>query len=339
MRRIAPFTALLLALPLLAHAQPQVFATPPPGSALALDTHKSALAPITYENLTIMPVVSSAAAAAPDYLVLDEGMKSGKVRVIETDDGGTVNELVLHNRADKPLFLMAGEVILGGKQDRIIGKDTVIPPSSKQTIPVFCVEHGRWAGRKAEFSTAGTLAHTELRKKAKYSDQSQVWNEVASKNAKRQVSNETDTYRRVATDGSVNRAIADYEKHIGPALRTLATRKDMVGFIVALNGEVVAIETFGSPTLFRKLEDKLLRSYYVEAVDQPMERGKPAKAPSASDVETFRDKAGRAKQTRAQTVLEGKQGKTVQFDDDEVQGSTVDAPEAAEPVYDSVFKK
>ncbi len=339
MRRIAPFAALLIALPLLAHAQPQVFATPPPGSALALDTHKSALAPITYENLTIMPVVSSAAAAAPDYLVLDEGMKSGKVRVIETDDGGTVNELVLHNRADKPLFLMAGEVIIGGKQDRIIGKDTVIPASSKQTIPVFCVEHGRWAGRKAEFSTAGTLAHTELRKKAKYADQSQVWSEVASKNAKRQVSNDTDTYRRVATDGSVNRAIADYEKHIGPTLRTLASRKDMVGFIVALNGEVVAIETFGSPTLFRKLEDKLLRSYYVEAVDQPMERGKPAKAPSAGDVETFRNKAGRAKQTRSQTVLEGKQGKTVQFDDDEVQGSTVDAPAAAEPVYDSVFKK
>jgi hypothetical protein len=340
MRRIPRFvaTVLLLSVPALGSAQNQAVA-PPVGGELSLDAHKTALAPITFENLTIMPVVSSAAQAAPSYLVLDEGMKAGKVRVIETGDGGSVNELVLHNRADQPLFLMAGEVIIGGKQDRIIGKDTVIPAKSRQTIPVFCVEHGRWSGRKAEFSTAQTLAHTELRKKAKYSDQSEVWSEVESKNAKRLVENETDTYRRVATDQSVKRAIADYDSNIGKALRGLADRKDMVGFVVALNGEIVAIETFGSPTLFRKLEDKLLRSYYVEAVDRPAEPGKAGKAPSPSDVQEFRTKAGRSKQAGGKTVLEGRSSKTVQFDDDELQGSTVDEPSAAEPVYDSVFKK
>jgi hypothetical protein len=340
MRRISRLVAsvLLISAPALASAQTQAM-TPPGAGALALDAHKTALAPITYENLTIMPVVSSAAQGAPSYLVLDEGMKAGKVTVIETGDGGTVNELVLHNRADEPLFLMAGEVIIGGKQDRIIGKDTVIAPKSKETIPVFCVEHGRWSGRKAEFSTAQTLAHTELRKKAKYSDQAQVWNEVASKNAKRQVENSTDTYRHVATDQSVKRAIADYERHIGQAMQSLAGRDDMVGFVVALNGEIVAIETFGSPVLFRKLEDKLLRSYYVEAVDRPATPGQANKAPSASEVQEFRSKAGAAKQARGKTVLEGRRAKTVQFDDEELQGSSVDVPAAAEPVYDSVFKK
>jgi hypothetical protein len=340
MRRISRFvaTVFLLAVPALGSAQNQAVA-PPVGGALSLDAHKTALAPITYENLTIMPVVSSAAQGAPSYLVLDEGMKAGKVRVIEKGDGGSVNELVLHNRADQPLFLMAGEVIIGGKQDRIIGKDTVIPPRTRQSIPVFCVEHGRWSGRKAEFSTAQTLAHTELRKKANYSDQGEVWKEVESKNAKRLVENDTDTYRRVATDQSVKRAIADYESNIGKAMRALAERKDMVGFVVALNGEVVAIETFGSPTLFRKLEDKLLRSYYVEAVDQPTEPEKAGKAPSPSEVQEFRAKAGRSKQARGKTVLEGQRNKTVQFDDDELQGSTVDEESAAEPVYDSVFKK
>jgi hypothetical protein len=347
MRRLPRFAVavLVIALPALVRAQTQAADSPPtpaPAAAageLALDASKKALAPITYANLTILPVVSTAAAAAPSYLVLDEGMKSGKVRVIESGDGGTVNELVLHNRADQPLFLMAGEVIIGGKQDRIIGKDTVIPAKSRQAIPVFCVEHGRWSGRKAEFSTAQTLAHTELRKKAKYADQAQVWSEVESKNAKRRVENQTDTYRRVATDRSVKRAIAEYEDHFGKAMRALAGRKDMVGFVVALNGEVVAIETFGSPTLFRKLEDKLLRSYYVEAVDRPAEPGQAAKPLTAGEVQEFRSKSGRAKQTKAKTVLEGQRSKTVQFDDEDLQGSTVEEAEAAEPVYDSVFKK
>ncbi|HWN71630.1 MAG TPA: DUF6569 family protein, partial [Haliangium sp.] len=88
MRRISRFvaTVLLLAVPALGSAQNQAVA-PPVAGALSLDAHKTALAPITYENLTIMPVVSSAAPAAPSYLVLDEGMKAGKVRVIETGDG------------------------------------------------------------------------------------------------------------------------------------------------------------------------------------------------------------------------------------------------------------
>lgn len=321
----------------LARSQPQAVATPPAGPA-ALGAHKQILAPLAYKNLTLVPVVSTAPVPASGYLVLDEGMKSGKVAVIETADGGTVNELVLENRSSEPLFLLAGEVVIGGKQDRIIGKDTVIPPRTTQKIPVFCVEHGRWSGRKADFSTAQTLAHTALRKKAKYGTQSEVWQEVSSKNAKRRVQNDTQTYRRVAMDPAVEGSIADYEAHFSRALASLAPRRDLVGFVVALNGEVVAIETFGSPALFRKLEHKLLRSYYVEAVDGPHQPG-AAPAPSAAAIRDFRDKAARAKQARARTVLEGKRARTVQFDDAELQGSTVAAPGAAEPVYDSVFKK
>ena len=38
-----------------------------------------------------------------------------------------MNQLVLINRGKKPLVLLAGEVVSGGKQDRIIGKDRIVP--------------------------------------------------------------------------------------------------------------------------------------------------------------------------------------------------------------------
>lgn len=316
-----------------------------PGVALAdagfdLDKDRKVLAPITYQNLTLMPIVSRTPAGPEDYLVLDEGMKKGVVQVVEKKDGGDVNNLVLANRSEQPLFLMAGEVIIGGKQDRIIGKDTVVPPRTTETVPVFCVEHGRWGGRKATFSTANALAHTELRKSAKYKKQGDVWNEVKSKNAKRAKSNATDTYRHVAADkkGGKGKLVA-YRRHFERALAAHPQRAQIVGFVVAVNGKVAAIESFGSARLYAKLSDKLLTSYFVEAVDQPVVAG--ARAPDAGTVAKFTAAARRARKKKVDKVRANVAAETVQFDEDEVQGSMV-TPKgrpAATPVYDSVYAK
>ncbi len=59
--------------------------------------------------------------------------------------GNSVNRLIVANNSDKPLYLMAGEIIVGGDQDRAIGQDYVIAQSQEPVeIEVFCVEHGRW---------------------------------------------------------------------------------------------------------------------------------------------------------------------------------------------------
>jgi hypothetical protein len=185
-RLLAAATAVALALPAAGHAAPA-----------DLGDGNAALAPIRHQSLSLVPIVTTVAGPHEDYLTLDEGMAQRLVRVGEIADGN-VNALELRNRSDRPLFVMAGEVVLGGKQDRIIGKNTVIPPRTTQSVPVFCVEHGRWSGRRAGFRAAGALVHTKLRTKASFEDQGQVWTEVKDKNGKRRTDNATDTYRQVA---------------------------------------------------------------------------------------------------------------------------------------------
>jgi hypothetical protein len=257
----------------------------PPLPTSDLGDGNAVLAPITHQSLTILPVVATGAVAADEYLTLDEGMETKKVRVGEIEDG-TVNALELTNRADVPLFVMAGEVVLGGKQDRIIGKNTVIPPRTTQSIPVFCVEHGRWSGRRAEFATGAALAHNKLRAKASFEGQGEVWSEVKDKNAKRRTDNATDTYRRVAAQQSSG-TLASWERAIASGMGRIAAadRARLVGYAVALNGRVVAVDVFGSPRLFAKLQKKLLRSYITEAIDEPVAAA--AVAPSAAAVRTF----------------------------------------------------
>jgi hypothetical protein len=297
-----------------------------------LDKRTRVLEPVSHAGLTIFPVVATTPTDDRDYLVLDEGMKAGTLKVHEKGDG-EVNQLVIENVSDQPAFLMAGEVVIGGKQDRIIGKNIVIEPRSKEAIPVFCVEHGRWSGRKAAFSSANALAHKELRKKASFGSQSEVWQEVKDKNARRAVANDTDTYRRVVTDAKVDRSLASYQKAFG-ALDQLADRDRAVGYVVALDGEVVAIEVFGSPKLFKKLEPKLRKSYYVEAIDASKGKAAAARpAPTAAAVTTFH---GKARAATKSIVIDKKSGKTYQFEDGDLKGSEVEGKDGGK-VYEGAY--
>lgn len=304
----------------------------------SLDKHRKVLTPVTYKNLTLFPVVSTRKGAPTKYIVLDDGMKRGLVKVHERKGGGTVSRLKLSNRSNKPLFLMAGEVIVGGKQDRIIGKDTIIGARSSEDVPVFCVEHGRWSGRKASFSTAKALGHMELRKRAKFASQGAVWKEVAKKNAMRKLSNKTQTYRHVASGKKFKQSIDAYARFFA---RALGRRKHarQVGFIVAFNGKIVAVELFGSSQLFHQMRGKLLRSYYVEAIDRAVKKN--AHLPKATDVRKFMARAKRARKRR-KVMHKNAAAETYNFEDSVVQGAMIKAPKAkpsAEPAYDSVYVK
>src|SRR6266566_1169728 len=117
------------------------------------------LDPVTYENISVFPVVAA----------------------YEQDAGASLNQLVLVNRSKRPLLLLAGELVSGGKQDRVIGKDRIVPVGAPPLpLDVFCVEHGRWSSG-ANFSAAKTIVHPSVREQAAVNHkQADVWNAVRS---------------------------------------------------------------------------------------------------------------------------------------------------------------
>ena len=155
--------------------------------------------PITYESLTLFPIVSSQSADTSPFLTLDEGLSTGEVVVSEQGSdtiqrsrdnipvdfprlqSASVNQLVLINRSKRPLLLLAGELVSGGKQDRIIAKDRIVAPGAPPLpLDVFCVEHGRWSSGK-EFSAGNLMVHPSVRERAAFDrQQSEVWSAVRS---------------------------------------------------------------------------------------------------------------------------------------------------------------
>lgn len=278
-------------------------APPAVKDAASLSERTTLLAPIQVDSLTLTPIVATAATKDAknekddNLLVLDEAMAAGQVKIQEIAEGN-VNGLTFVNKADHPVFVMAGEVIIGGKQDRIIGRNTVIPAKTTQEVPVFCVEHGRWDGQTKEFTTAKALAHGRLRGQASYAAQQDVWNEVAAKNKARKTQSASDTYRKVAQQQS-DGTLSTMEKQVNAAIAKIpaADRTRMVGYAVALNGVVATVDLFGSPALFKKLETKLVRSYLTEAVDIATQ--KDIKPPSAADVKSFMFDADKAAEQKS----------------------------------------
>jgi hypothetical protein len=194
------------------------------------------------------------------------------------------------------VFILGGEMILGGKQDRILQTDAILPADGKWVrVPVFCVEHGRWNGGKMEFASGGAIAHGTLAQAAMTGDQGKVWEEVARKNAVEGTANETDTYRRTVQDGKLREKITAHRA----ALKAKLPRGRLAGFVFAVNGEVRVADLFGNPVLLDALQDKLLSAYVLEALEDEVDPNAPpvAAAEAAAMVEGAKKAAPRGKQT------------------------------------------
>jgi hypothetical protein len=269
------------------------------------------LAPIRQGNLTIFPVVTSKTHSTDAFLTLDEGVRTGDVVVSESGriaplirrrdhrrygeqplqpGGAQVNTLVLVNNSKRPLLLLAGEIVTGGKQDRVIGRDRLIPAESDPVdLGVFCVEPGRWVGAKSEFSTMGfSMAAPGVRSKAMAEkNQAQVWSAVRGAQesivaaAPPPVGRElqaTTSYAQVIENKDVQRQLNAVAAPIESGYRSLIKElkdRNAVGVVVAVNGEIIWADLFASTDLLQRYWPKLVRSYAAEAI---VTRAKSAQA-------------------------------------------------------------
>ncbi|MGA8878722.1 MAG: DUF6569 family protein [Candidatus Korobacteraceae bacterium] len=282
------------------------------------------LAPITHGNLTIFPIVGGVDYDTSRFLTLDEGVRAGTVIVTEQGSvqgllrrgqpvnrgsGAAVNQLVLINNSDQPLLLLAGEIVTGGKQDRVIGADRLVPPKSDPIdLSVFCVEPGRWVGRSERFSSMKSqMAQPSVRVPAMAAkDQHQVWNQVAAARKAAEVAsaaplvqgNNADlstnfdqnvvdnspnggndlTYHRT-TSYAATMAMPKVQATIDSAagnyesIREKLKKDGAKGVVVAINGKLVWVDLFASNDLLMRYWQKLVRSYAAESLTSAGEKG------------------------------------------------------------------
>lgn len=293
---------------------------------LPLDADHSVGPPIVIGNLAVFPIYAKVMEDIGDFIPLDDALERSLAVVRELGagpsadpaagadgpqqqaapheqnampqqqqvayrgDGARVNTLVIENKGELPILVLAGTVVKGGKQDRQIGQDFII--GKKQTVPVdaFCVEHGRWNATRNGQATGGsfkslkTLAAGGVRAAGQYEkDQGQVWSKVGkiNKATGKQTASDTLTASLEAPEAQAERSRLGGQIHAFLISVPMAERT--VGFAYAVGGEVQGARFFIHHKLFTRYEEMLVNTAVVESYTEGAAlraEGKPA-APGA----------------------------------------------------------
>lgn len=266
----------------------------PPAHPAPVSTPHRISGPYTHANLTVFLIHGRGAGLGQEFLTLQEAMEQKLVVVHETGD---VNELSVENLSPRlAIFIHAGDIVKGGRQDRTIPQDVLLPPKSG-VVPLssFCVEHGRWSQRGQEpaaafNSSTDIVAGSEIKIAArKAADQGRVWQQVSR--AQEALSAAAGNPVTAAESPSSlqltlqNPQVQKTADRYIEALAAVGSREpSAIGCAFAVNGSIRSAEIYASPELFRKMWRKLLKSAAVEAMSGPQSTSSTL---TAADVRAF----------------------------------------------------
>lgn len=272
--------------------------------------------PYVHDNLAVYLIHGKSTSSNKTPTTLQEAMDAGKVRVTETSN---VNELIIENVSGEEIYIQSGDIVKGGKQDRVLTVSMVLPPKSGP-VPIgsFCVEQGRWQQRGKEDVSKFNSAKAALPSKdaklamkaptkpgrvaepATSERQNDVWRSVAQSQSKL-AANVGTPVQDAQSKSSLQLTLENenVQKSIVAAVKTLQPvgekDTDVIGFAFAINGEINSADVYASNPLFRKMWGKLLNAAAVEAVGDK-KKDKPAQtAPTSATVLAFLDAAANGK--------------------------------------------
>ncbi len=225
----------------------------------------------SFANMALFPLIS-AHANVPDYLVLEEALKSDLGHITEISEGGSVPELAFENQALARVLLVDGEELVGARQNRILNISILVPAGKKLTIPVSCCEQGRWgytASREFASGDGALFARAKAKKMLRVSesmrsrgdrrsDQVEIWDDISLKSERLRVSSST---------GSMSDVYDQQRKRLDGYVTAFKLEPSQSGAVVALDGKVVGLELFDSPATFSRFFQKLLRGFALDAID------------------------------------------------------------------------
>ena len=272
--------------------------------------------PHTFENLAVYFVHGTSAVGAVP-LTLEEAVAKGTVQVIET---GRVNELQIENTGTEQVFVQAGDIVKGGKQDRVLTVSFLLPAKSgRLPMASFCVEQGRWTVRGKEdaskFSSAAeampsraallAMAAPPTAKAGGYrpagevpgnaevaAKQKQVWDSVATTQNKLAgglnssvASPMSGTSLQLSLE---NEKLKQARKDYLAALQAKGEADaDILGYAAAINGQLSSANLYPSNALFRKMWSKQLAAVATEAIGEKTGAAPAGPPPSAATASAF----------------------------------------------------
>ena len=257
--------------------------------------------PAKIGRLTVFPVCLSTVNRLDGVLTMDQALAKKLLVIDELKDARVSQARFVNKSGDKMIFLMAGEVITGGKQNRTLTSDALLAPDSATVLELYCVQRGRWSGQ-ANFGGPTTIAPMAVRATAAgKAGQAAVWDQVDKANRRMKTVSASGDLAMAMTKTENVRRLAKFRKPI-----TAKLPRDCVGVVVADGNRIVAADLFNSPQLFAAMKDKVLNSYLSQYEDAKLTAAGAVARPSQEDVRNYLQACYTARFSAADTRGVGK---------------------------------
>jgi hypothetical protein len=240
-----------------------------------------------FGDLTVFPVLAHDQPDLGPFVTLDQALSDKSAEVREADAGGQVGSLVIENKGTMSIFVLAGTVVKGGKQDRQIAQDFAVGPH--QTVPVdaFCVEPHRWNAEREGVATQGkftaekTLALGSVRAAGQYKqNQGEVWAKVGEVNTQNGKAPATGSLLASLDDQEIAAQRSTLAQRISAFLDGLEPQREVVGVAYAVEGQVRGVRWFANHQLYEMYRDALVNTAAVEAITAQHARAKAGGRPT-----------------------------------------------------------
>lgn len=213
-------------------------------------------------------------------LTLAEAMQTDGFQIVELKEFGRSNQVWYHgltvlNKTKHPVLLMAGDVVQGGNQDRVIAQDEIIAADSIRNIEVFCVEQGRSfyynpeaseaEERRGAFYGYHSVCSPSVRSQVFRKEQDAIWKQVAQVTQANQANTATGAYTAIGNDQDATTK-ARLEGCVKALEAQFYTLPNVVGYVAVNNHKVVSVEIFRTPDLFHRRLTPLLKGLAAEAI-------------------------------------------------------------------------
>jgi hypothetical protein len=252
-----------------------------------------------YEALEIFHLRWATNGNRLDYVTLDEALEDKSIEVTESSENGLVPQIKIINRSNRMVFLMAGEQVVGCKQNRVLNASIMVPASGEMPLPVTCVEGGRWGYKSPVFSSGFTSSHYHLRAMmdmqatqsykfvgAPRSDQAAVWGEVSRK---------LNAMGSRSPSCELQAVYRDHDSKLAEAMKELRAPEGFHGAVFSIAGRISGADLFDKPETFRKLWPKLVRSCVIDSFELSKENSGSA---AMQVVAAWLERVASAKPTR-----------------------------------------
>lgn len=224
-----------------------------------------------YQNLQLYPIRANGAfvkdhKTVGKYETLKNALDQKKVLVTESN-GGHVNSLFIENVSKDTVMILAGEVVQGGKQDRMVAQDVILyPKSGKKDLAVYCVEHNRWSPKAdgLHFKNYYSISSNEVRKAGTVKkDQQEVWNKVAETTEKNKARTSTGTLTALKESGDFSKELKKYIDYFEPLI---VNEDDVIGVIAVSGDNILGCDMFATHELLKEHYHNLVNSFATEAI-------------------------------------------------------------------------